>query len=105
MKVAYIATYYPKVSHTFIRREILALEELGHEVFRVGIRHVEEAIVDDADLREATRTRVLLDEGVIGVALATLRVALESPSRFADALALTLRIGWVSERGVVRNLI
>ena len=50
MKVAYLVNYYPKVSHTFIRREILALEALGYEVERYAVRRVEEAIV--SGLRE-----------------------------------------------------
>ena len=29
MKLAYLVNQYPKVSHTFIRREIAALESLG----------------------------------------------------------------------------
>lgn len=103
MKVAYLVNQYPKVSHTFIRREILALEELGHEVLRVSVRRTEDAIVDSSDQREATRTRVILDEGIAGLLVAMLRVAIESPSRFAAAFELTLRSGWVSERGVLRN--
>ena len=35
MRVAYLINQYPKVSHTFIRREILALERQGVTVMRV----------------------------------------------------------------------
>ena len=30
MRIAYLVNQYPKVSHTFIRREIQALEALGY---------------------------------------------------------------------------
>jgi glycosyltransferase involved in cell wall biosynthesis len=103
MKVAYLVNQYPKTSHTFIRREILALEEQGHEVERVSVRRTDDPIVDESDQREVARTRVILDVGPAGLLQALARTALAMPSRFAEALAITLRIGWVSERGLLRN--
>lgn len=38
MRIAYLVNQYPKVSHSFIRREILALEREGLEVTRISIR-------------------------------------------------------------------
>ena len=38
MKIAYLVNHYPAISHSFIRREILALERLGHEILRISIR-------------------------------------------------------------------
>ncbi|HHX89099.1 MAG TPA: colanic acid biosynthesis glycosyltransferase WcaL, partial [Paracoccus sp.] len=38
MRVAYLINQYPKVSHTFIRREILALEGQGVAVARFALR-------------------------------------------------------------------
>ena len=38
LRIAYLTTEYPKVSHTFIRREILELERRGHHVLRLAIR-------------------------------------------------------------------
>ena len=38
MRVAYLVNQYPTVSHTFIRREILALERCGVEVTRFALR-------------------------------------------------------------------
>ena len=37
-RVAYLVNHYPAVSHSFIRREILALERLGVEVMRIALR-------------------------------------------------------------------
>jgi colanic acid/amylovoran biosynthesis glycosyltransferase len=56
MKVAYLINQYPKTSHTFIRREIAALEIIGVIVHRVAIRGREDALVDDLDLRERQLT-------------------------------------------------
>ena len=38
MRIAYLINQYPKVSHSFIRREILALERQGFEITRIAIR-------------------------------------------------------------------
>ena len=38
MKIAYILNTYPQPSHSFIRREIAALEAAGHEVLRFAMR-------------------------------------------------------------------
>ena len=38
LRVAYLVNQYPKVSHSFIRREILALERHGVSVERFAVR-------------------------------------------------------------------
>ncbi|UUZ49857.1 hypothetical protein LP420_06850 [Massilia sp. B-10] len=52
MKIAYLVNQYPKVSHSFIRREILALERQGFEVERVAVRGWGDTLVDPEDQRE-----------------------------------------------------
>jgi len=104
MKVAYIAPYYPHVSHSFIRREIAALEQLGFSIERFSLRPSHN-LVDPADHAEATKTTVLLDAGFLGLIGAALRAAIASPIRFVHALMLAIRCGRRSERGVARHLI
>jgi glycosyltransferase involved in cell wall biosynthesis len=104
MRVAYLVTYYPRVSHTFIRREIAALEAQGVEVERFALRRAPDAVVDEDDQREAARTRVILDGSPLALLAATLRAALLSPLRFLHALRLALRMGRASERGLLKNL-
>src|SRR6476469_3053696 len=38
LALAYLATYYPTLSHTFIQREILGLEDCGVQVVRFSTR-------------------------------------------------------------------
>jgi glycosyltransferase involved in cell wall biosynthesis len=104
MRVAYLVNQYPKVSHTFIRREIRALEQQGVHVERFSIRPPESGLVDPEDLADVPRTRVILGVGIVGLFAALLGCFLSRPGRFFSALGLTLRIGWVSERGLGRNL-
>ena len=56
MKICYLVNQYPKISHTFIRREILALEALGASVRRVSIRQPPEAPLDATDIEENEKT-------------------------------------------------
>ncbi len=56
----YLVNQYPAVTHTFIRREIDALEKLGHRIERVSFRSGK-GLVDARDLAERGRTTQLLE--------------------------------------------
>lgn len=103
--IGYLINQYPKVSHTFIRREIAALEALGHIVERFTLRATKERLPDEDDRAEIARTRAVLSVGVLGLMGALLKCAVTRPIRLWRALVLTLKIGWRSERGLVINLI
>jgi colanic acid/amylovoran biosynthesis glycosyltransferase len=104
LKVAYIVAGYPRTSHSFIRREIKALESLGVEVFRYSNRPLDEPLVTDADRKEHERTRVILSVGPAGHALALAAVAIRRPLIFARSFATALRLGRRSERGLLRHV-
>jgi glycosyltransferase involved in cell wall biosynthesis len=104
MKVAYLVNQYPHVSHSFIRREVAALEALGVPVERFSVRASGADLVDPADRAERAKTQVLLAGGAPGLLAATLGTALTRPLRWARALALTVRLGRRSQRGVLRHL-
>lgn len=93
MKIAYLVNQYPKVSHSFIRREILALERQGIEVARVAVRGWGDTLVDPEDQRERAQTRYVLQGGALGLAGAVLRQMVTTPVRFARALGLAWRMG------------
>ena len=63
MKLAYLVNTYPRASHSFIRREILALERRGHEVLRLAMRSDRGALTEAADIAEDGRTAHLLKMG------------------------------------------
>jgi colanic acid/amylovoran biosynthesis glycosyltransferase len=56
MRIAYLINDYPKVSHTFIRREILALERQNIEVMRIALRGWDGNLADYEDQLERERT-------------------------------------------------
>jgi glycosyltransferase involved in cell wall biosynthesis len=98
MRVAYLVNQYPKVSHTFIRREILALERRGFEVVRIALRGWDGELVDPEDLLERKRTRYVLREGASALLLALARMALVRPAHLLQALALAWQMGRRADR-------
>lgn len=100
MRIAYLVNQYPKVSHTFIRREIQALESLGVEVVRYSVRRVAEPLADPADVAEQEQTQVVLDGGAQVLAASIAKIAATRPRLFARASAMASRIGLGSERGL-----
>ncbi len=104
MTIAYLVNQYPKVSHSFIRREILGLEECGIKVARFAIRCSESELVDEADKLELTKTRSVLGIGKVRLLISLLRVFITKPIHFIKALWLALKIGWGSDRGWLLHL-
>ena len=104
-KVAYLVNQYPFPSSTFIRREIEALESLGVEVFRYSIRQTTAKLSDPKDLMEASRTRIVLDLGPLGLMTALLQSMATRPIGLLKATWLTLKSGWHSDRGMLCNFI
>ncbi len=102
-RVAYLINQYPKTSHAWMRREILAVAGAGFEVQRFSLRRVGEPLVDPGDLAEAERTHFVLDHKP-AVLLATLRVALTRPGRFFEALRRAWFIGRRHPRGRFAHL-
>ena len=95
MKIAYLVNRYPAVSHSFIRREISALEALGHEVVRFSIRGVEGVLPDPTDRAEAEKTRIVLGQGAATLILTTLAMLSTRLSRFLGAArAAYAMAGW-----------
>jgi colanic acid/amylovoran biosynthesis glycosyltransferase len=95
VKLAYLVNRYPAVSHSFIRREILALEALGHEVTRFSIRGVDSDLPDPADAAEAKRTRVVLAAGALSLLGAGLAMLGTRPGRLLAAAGAAYRMaGW-----------
>jgi colanic acid/amylovoran biosynthesis glycosyltransferase len=103
--VAYLINQYPKVSHSFIRREILALEALGARVVRVAARGWADAVVDPADEAERARTRYLLRGGAGGMLVSGIRALVTSPVRVCRAVALAASMSRMSPRPLHVHLI
>jgi colanic acid/amylovoran biosynthesis glycosyltransferase len=100
VRIAYLINQYPTVSHSFIRREIVALERSGVEVLRVAVRGWVDKAASTADADERLRTRYLLQGGAGPMLKATLLCLAKRPLHFAKALWSALKFS----RGSLRPL-
>ena len=105
LEIAYLVNQYPSVSHSFIRREIHALERIGVNVRRASIRGWDSQLADLQDEHERATTRFLLREGLARLLSPVLRTALTSPKRFAQTLLLALRSARASDKSLAHHLV
>jgi len=103
--IAYILNSYPQPSHSFIRREIRALEAQGHTVSRIAMRPGDQRLVDAQDIEEAAATQYVLRSGAVALLKALLLALKSGPKRFLGALRLAFTCGRVSEAGVLKHMI
>ncbi len=104
MRIAYLVNQYPSISHTFIRREIEGLEQLGAEVVRFSMRPMSrDALPDPADRLEREKTTALLEHGGAALLPSVARLAASRPAAFARAQSLTFAVGKRSDSGLLRN--
>ena len=72
--IAYLTGHYPKVSHTFIQREVLALRKLGLDICTCSIRRADDKDINHDQMDELASTFFVLQTA-------------KSPTRMLGALA------------------
>lgn len=91
-RVAYLTSQYPATSHTFIRREVATLRDLGLEVDTFSVRPPAPVeMKDDAIARDATNTFTILDQSAARILNAQLATLVINPAGFFRTLGLALR--------------
>lgn len=106
MKIVCLVNTYPSPSHSFIGRELRALERRGVTVLRIAMRSDRGRLVDPADRAEDARTDHVLERGVRALLRASADAARAAPGAFARALALAWRCGARAEGGArLRHLV
>jgi glycosyltransferase involved in cell wall biosynthesis len=101
MRIGYLINQYPKISHTFVRTEIEGHEACGTVVERYSIRPSPDQLIDPKDISEQVKTRILVNARTDAL-LGFLQMLLK-PVALTRALAMTVRIGFRSERGLLRH--
>ncbi len=76
MKISYFINQCPKVSRTFISREILALERQGYDVQRIALRGWDENTEVDIDIRKSQSTYYLLQYDLVTLLRAMFKKAI-----------------------------
>jgi len=103
-RVAYLTPQYPKVSHSFIRREILELERRGYLIERFSIRPPDASqLVDASDQRETAKTFACLAQGPVRLLAAFVVVAATRPRRLLRAARAALSLLRRGHRGALAH--
>lgn len=104
MRLAYLTTEYPAVSHTFIRRELLELEQRGHTIVRLSIRQAKADLPDPLDRAEREKTTAVLGGSRLGLLASGLGFAVTSPAAFCRGLGLAIGMSRKSDRGLLKHV-
>jgi colanic acid/amylovoran biosynthesis glycosyltransferase len=103
MKLGYLVSQYPALSHTFILREVLALRGHGVDVRVVSVRECDRPMkalsVDEVE--EAKRTFSVIGAGSVHALLANTRVLCRHPISYLRGLLYA----WTLSRGTPRLLV
>ena len=104
MRVAYFINRYPAPYHTYIRREIRAMELLGVPTFRYALRPAEQYSGHPEDQLEERLTKHILRAGIPEILWCCVTALLTKPAASTRAIWETIRLGWRSDRGILRHL-
>jgi glycosyltransferase involved in cell wall biosynthesis len=106
-RLAYLTNVYPKISHSFIRTEILALEQAGFAIDRFTIRRTPDVAADWEDHAEQERTTALLGRGRSGLVWAIAERLVRRPAGTVRALSKAICSGCrqgLNPLGLIRAL-
>ena len=102
MHIAYLTTEYPAISHSFIRREIKAMEGRGHAIDRFTIRSPGR-LLSAEDRDEATRTVSILGQGGLALMAAAVAVLFARPAAWLHGLTSAMGMYRKAGSGLVRH--
>src|SRR5215469_4656734 len=95
IRIAYLVSAYPAVSHTFILREVQRLRRSNFEIYTASINAVDRSGDDltEEEQSEAAATFYIKREGIRGAFKAHSTVFLRSPKAYLVGLCFALRLG------------
>jgi glycosyltransferase involved in cell wall biosynthesis len=102
MRLAYLTSQYPAASHTFIRREVEALRDLGREIETFSVRPPgADETEGNADRSEAEKTFYILRQSASAFIAAHLGAIFTGPLNYLRTFALALRHRAPGTRGLL----
>jgi colanic acid/amylovoran biosynthesis glycosyltransferase len=100
LKIAYLCSLYPAVSHTFVLREIDALRDLGLEIATFSIHRARsDQMLAHADRVAFESTYAILPPRWTALFAGHLRLATSAPVAYLSTLVLALRLAPAGLRG------
>jgi glycosyltransferase involved in cell wall biosynthesis len=105
MRIGYLASHYPAVSHRFLLREIQALRRCGVEVETFSIHRAPATeLLTESDQDEERRTYAVWPPRPLDLLRSHLSAALRAPGRYVDTLVFAIRRANPGVRGRLSGL-
>jgi glycosyltransferase involved in cell wall biosynthesis len=106
LRLAYLVSRYPAVSHTFILREILGLRDLGVDIDPASINSADRppALLTAEERAEAKRTFYVKQAGAGGAIRAHAATLVSRPMGYFRGLWFAMRLGGLDPRRAVMHL-
>jgi glycosyltransferase involved in cell wall biosynthesis len=92
LRIAYLVSMYPAVSHTFILREVLALRQLSIELEVASINDPSAYMLTAEERGEEQRTFYVKRQGAAGAGATAARMLLRHPARLVRGLRRALQL-------------
>jgi colanic acid/amylovoran biosynthesis glycosyltransferase len=106
LRLAYLVSEYPAVSHTFILREVRRLRTKNFDVHVASINSPRQALAEMAadDREETAKTFYIKRAGIIAAARAHLRAIGQRPSAYVKGLVFALSLGGTDLRELLYSI-
>jgi colanic acid/amylovoran biosynthesis glycosyltransferase len=103
IRIAYLVSRYPAISHTFILREICALRNLGFEIHVASVNHVDRPVphLTETERAEMSNTFYIKHAGILGALTAHLQTIFTHPLRYFAGLWFAIRLGGVNLKKIL----
>lgn len=95
LKLAYLVSQYPAISHTFILREVLMLRERGFDIVTASINPADRSLphMTQQEQQEADRTFYVRPQGALGALRAAWATFTDSPAAFLRGFWRAVKLG------------
>jgi glycosyltransferase involved in cell wall biosynthesis len=106
IRLAYLVSQYPTISHTFILREIRGLRDLGFDLTVISIRPPDrpQDRLSEVELAEFRQTFTVLSAGIAAILGAHVSTFFRRPIRYLGGLWYALRLAGLDLRDAFSNL-
>lgn len=94
MKIGYLISQYPAVSHTFIQREILALRGKGVTIYTASINesNISEEQLSPIDIEECNQTHYVKKQGILRAMVEVLKNSVIRPISLFQGVVFAIKL-------------
>src|ERR1700758_4042276 len=94
MRLAYLLSQYPTVTHTFLLREIRTLRDSGLDFQIISVRGSDrpDHLLSPEEREERQRTYVILEQGFVFVIWTHLAILIKRPRQYLAGALYALRL-------------